>query len=67
MIWNSPKEGNGAEPLPEQSYRKLPEAFKDNPQKFLVFRFSRKGRIIGFHENETFHVVAFDPKHYFCN
>ena len=64
-IWDSPKEGLGSEPLPNNAYKKLPNNEILTDKKFIVFRTSDKGRIIGFHENDTFYLVICDPNHTF--
>ncbi len=66
-IWRNPKEGLGAEPLPDAVYKKMPDELKAKSNKYIVFRFSKKGRIIGFHKHDTFHIVWFDRNHDVCS
>lgn len=62
-IWQTGKAGLGAEPLPDEAYKRLPESAKSINRKFIVFRFSLKGRLIGFHEGDTFFLVLCDRNH----
>jgi hypothetical protein len=65
-IWQTRKEGFGAEPLPERHYKKMPQELKDKSDKYLIFRFSQVGRLIGFHEDDILHIVWLDRRHEVC-
>ena len=66
QIWSNPRERLGAEPLPMQKYKEMPVELQNKSSKYIIFRFSKKGRIIGFHEADTLYIVWFDPKHDLC-
>jgi hypothetical protein len=66
QIWQTRKQGFGAEPLPDKHYKKMPQELKDKSNKYIIFRFSPVGRLIGFHEHDTLHVVWLDRRHEVC-
>lgn len=66
QIWETRKHTYGAEPLPKTKYDSMPQELRDKSDKYIVFRFNKTGRLIGFHEHDTLHIVWLDPKHKVC-
>lgn len=67
-IWDAGKEQMGMEDFPKTRLTALPKIYQDKSKyKVYIFRFSEKGRVIGYHEDDTFHIIWLDRNHEVCD
>lgn len=60
---DSYKNGHGCEYIPRKQFHfNVPDEFMDK-EKFAVFRYTQKGRIIGYRDERVFYVLWIDTKH----
>ena len=63
QIHSQPKEALGYEPIPYNRFRIALPPTVTKETTLLVFRFSNKGRMAGYRQHDTLHIVAVSSSH----
>ena len=62
-INSSPKEQYGYESIPIKSLKKIPSHPFKEEENIYVFRYSQKGRFLGYKVSDVFYIIKVDPNH----